>query len=204
MPVKNKCENSKHREWIEERAKAGASSRDISDGLLVKFGEQISHVTISAYLNTLNSGKKGPSVSDVEDTISRLEERLDALEVILSEEANTAGYASFKSYTLAGKTSHTISYKDIILVLHPDKKDVHGQYKTLVARIKSDMVKEGNLILSDESFIKPRAELNKKNRAKAAAGLAAAEEELVKREAERVKFMNAMEELVREEKANAQ
>lgn len=154
--------------------------------------------------------KEATVLSEEEDVVEApltpmeaLEARVNALEILLAEQTSTGSYTGFTSYLMGGKREHSISYRDIVTELHPDKKDIHGQYVAIVARVKAKMVAEKGLILSDEEFIKPRAELNKKNKAEAEAGLKEAEEELRKREIERKNFRNAIEQLAAAEKRNA-
>jgi hypothetical protein len=133
-----------------------------------------------------------------------LEARINNIEVVMAEERSTGSFTAFRSYTIAGETVHKISYKDLILSLHPKSGSIHNEYLAIAARIKAKRVLEGGLILSDESFVKPRAELNKKNQEEAEKGLAEAMVELEKREADKVKFRQALEQLAMQEKRNAQ
>lgn len=135
-----------------------------------------------------------------EDPLSKMEARLNVLEIVLAEQASTSQYTGFTSYTLEGAHPHSISYKDIISKRMPGKKDIHGQYKALVASIKAKMVKDGGLILSDESFIGPRAELLAKDTKRVKAELEEAEADLRQREQERKNFQAQMTQLVEREK----
>lgn len=138
-----------------------------------------------------------------EDPLSKLEARVNALEIVLAEEADPSQYTGFTSYTIAGARSHQISYKDIVSAAMPDKKGVHEQYKALVASIKAKIVKDGGLILSDESFIGPRAKLLAEETKRVKLAIEEAEADLRQREQERKKFQAQMTQLVERERRSA-
>jgi hypothetical protein len=85
----------------------------------------------------------------------------------------------------------------------PDKKGVHEQYKALVASIKAKIVKDGGLILSDESFIGPRAKLLAEETKRVKLAIEEAEADLRQREQERKKFQAQMTQLVERERRSA-
>jgi hypothetical protein len=132
-----------------------------------------------------------------------LEARINALELILADVANPAQFLGFKSYNIAGEMNNSISYKDLVTELIPDKKDLHGQYMAIGEHIKARRVKEGGLILTDESFIAPRAKLHKKSKAVAQRGLNKAMAELAKREKEKDNFRRALDVLATQERQYA-
>jgi hypothetical protein len=129
-----------------------------------------------------------------------LEARINNIEVIMAEERSTGSFTAFQSYTIGGETVHEISYKDLILSLHPNSGSIHKEYLAIAARIKAKRVLEGGLILSDESFVKPRAELNAKRKKEASDGLEKAMADLEERQREKDAFTHALDVLAREER----
>lgn len=223
-----KCCQSKRADYINEMLRDNVPLKIISERMLEVYKEQISPDAIARHrANHLpqphsnndrvrevekeqNRGEDethSDKVTEVdveeevaEDPLSKMEARLNVLEIILAEQASTSQYTAFYSYNMAGETPNVISYQDLILERMPDKKDIHAQYKAIAASVKQRIVKEQGLVLSDESFIKPRAELLAKDKKHVNEQLEAAIRDLEEKERERVNFRNQMDQVVAREK----
>lgn len=134
-------------------------------------------------------------VNEPEAPMSEMDElkaRINAIEIIMVEQASTATNTTFRSYDMAGEHTHGISYQDIANELHPDKKDIHGQYRAIVNSIKAKMIKEQGLCLSDAEFIGPREEKRKKEREEEKEKMNAAEQAMENAAAEKLNAQNRL------------
>jgi hypothetical protein len=101
----SKCEKSEHRKEIDEAAKNGMSARKISDMLLVKFNEHMSHTAIHNYLDKSKSLDEESAIEAVEN----LEKRVRNLELNAVTYGPNGSDNGWNTYSLAGTQSHALS-----------------------------------------------------------------------------------------------
>lgn len=223
---------SEQKEYIEEMLRDEIPARTISERIAEVYEEFISYSALLRHkdhhmgfvsLEKRPTQEKSVTVTRVKQTrepsepaknkdapeapltqIEALEARINTLEVVLAAITNTAQYTAFDSYSMAGKVVNKITYRDIACSSMPEKGNIDERYKAIALSIKAKMIADGGLVLSDDTFIIPRAELNKKSQEEVKRDLANAASESAKSEKEGRAFAQALEQLEAEEERNAQ
>jgi hypothetical protein len=160
MSVKFGVEKSEHRKWIDEKIDAGMSARAISEDLSVKFGEQISNVSISAFINSLNTEEKIEEKTALE-IIAALTARVRNLELNIWKYGQISGQqTAWGTYSIDGRVSHSLKRIEVLTDAMP-VTPTDKEYNDLVAAIVERKQKEDGLPLSDAEFVKERARIAK-------------------------------------------
>jgi hypothetical protein len=174
----SKCEKSEHRKEIDEAAKNGMSARKISDMLLVKFNEHMSHTAIHNYLDKSKSLDEESAIEAVEN----LEKRVRNLELNAFAYGPGGSDNGWKTYSLAGVQLHALRRIDVLLDAIPKNTELKAEFKELEKRCIAKQQKEDGLPLDEAEFIKQRAE-NAKNEKEALKAEIEAKEESMEQQA---------------------
>lgn len=140
MPNQSKIANSPHREFVEQQAANGVPARVISFNLNKNWGEKISHVTISSYLNKKKKGVTPPLLKNLEIVIEGLEKRIRGLEINAWLQRPGGSNHGFCTYSIDGTQSHSLSREEVFLHTFPDADKLEEEYDARV-RIVMDSKK---------------------------------------------------------------
>ena len=187
-----KVEDSKNLKWIEDRLGAGMSSRDIASRLFVKTGEKISHTSINTFKKTFTARKDKAVEEDLKTQIECLSNRIRGLELVAWNNAGTTRFGGFTTYSLEGPEQHSIFYREIVEHSMENTEDLKEEYKQKLASVKAKSIATVGKPLTDETFIKPRAELNKKTREEAESSIKEADAAILTAERDRRRFRDQL------------
>jgi hypothetical protein len=193
-----KCEKSEHRKEIDEAAKSGMSARKISEMLLVKFNEHMSHTAVHNYLSSIKSLDEESAVAAVES----LEKRVRNLELNAVTYGPNGSDNGWNTYSLAGTQSHALSRMAVLLDAIPKNTELKAEFEELQKRCIAKQQKEDGLPLDEAEFIKQRAENAKKEKEAAKAEIEAkekrmkqaAEDEILRRKTDNENLLKVIEE----------
>jgi TusA-related sulfurtransferase len=173
---------SEHRAEIEQAAARGTPLREVAETILVKYAENISHVSISTHLNKHKTLAEETAITAVES----LEKRVRNLELNAFVYGPGGDDRGWSTYSIAGAQPHSLSRMEVLVDAIPNNKGLKAEFRALQDRIIAKRQKADGLPLNDEEFIKQRAEKAK------------AEEEAIvyAREATKKRMMQAAEDEV--------
>ena len=187
-----KVEDSKNLKWIEDRLGAGMSSRDIASRLFVKTGEKISHTSINTFKKNLYNTKGKAVEEDLKVQIKCLSNRIRGLELVAWNNAGTTRFGGFTTYSMSGARSHNILYRDIVEHSMQNTEGLEEEYKEKLASVKAKAIAAVGAPITDESFIVPRAESNKKTREAAEKNIEEADAAILTAERDRRRFRDQL------------
>lgn len=180
---------SEHRAEIEQKAEAGEPLRDISEFMLVKYGEHMSHTAIGTHLSKHRTKATEKALLLAESNAKRI--RNLEINAYLNRPSGTDW--SVAVYNINGQTSHTVQREDTLLRAIPDSELLGQEHKDIVTTLRNEIKAEYadslDRSLWDEART-VRAEWAEEDRIKAAedaeaAAIAAAKQEILEREKER-------------------
>lgn len=198
----SKCEKSEHRAEIDKAAKNGMTSRDISDMLVVKFKEHVSHSAVQNYLDKHKSLDEESALAAVE----RLEKRIRNLEINAVIYGPGGSDGGWKTYSLAGVQLHALRRIDVLLDAIPKNTELKEEFKELQKRCIAKQQKEDGLPLDEAEFIVQRAENAKNEKKRVKAEIEAkekrmqqtAEDEILRRKTDNENLLKALEKSAKE------